>query len=374
MKVFRQRKPLYVLFAMLILTMLMTACGNSGNTNNGNNNVSNGKNCDNIAVLLPETDTSERWEKKDRPLLTTAIKNAVGKEPQFYNAEGQADKQQNQADTALTKGACMLVVAPFDAQAAGAIVTKAKSRGVPVIAYDRLIQSPDLSYYVSFDGVQVGELQGQYIVDHYRDYIKGDNKNVVMINGGQTDNNAILFRQGALNKLQPLFDNGSLKKVYDQYTDKWNNDKARTEMDGALNAQNNNVQIAYVANDGMANSVIAALKAKKLNGKVLVTGQDASVAGIQNILLGDQMMTVYKSISKEAQATADLVKAIKEGTDTAAITKGVTSKTSDGTAIPSVIEQPVAIDKSNVSIVLNDNYVTKEEVCKGLPAGTGGIC
>jgi D-xylose transport system substrate-binding protein len=177
-----------------------------------------------------------------------------------------------------------------------------------------------------------------------------------------------------LNKLQPLYDNKTLTKVYDEYTEKWDNDKARTEMDGALNAQNNNVQIAYVANDGMANSVIAALKAKKLNGKVLVTGQDATVAGLQNILLGDQMMTVYKAISKEAQATADLVKAIKNGTDTASITNGVTTKTSDGTAIPSVLEQPVAIDKSNVSVVINDGYVTKADLCKGLPAGTGGIC
>ena len=379
MKVFRQRKSLYALFAMLVLTMLLAACGNSSNSssntssNTSSGSTANGKGCKNVGVLLPETATSERWDSKDRPLLTDAITKAVGQAPQFYNAEGQADKQQNQADTALTKGACILVVAPFDGQAAAAIVAKAKSRGVPVIAYDRLIQSKDLNYYVSFDNVKVGELQGQYIVDHYKDYTKSGT-NMVMINGAQTDNNAILFRQGALNKLQPLVDAKSLTKVYDQYTPGWDNDKARTEMDGALNAQNGNVQIAYVANDGMANSVIAALKAKQLNGKVLVTGQDATVAGLQNILLGDQMMTVYKAISKEAQATADLVKAISDGTDTGSITNGATTKTADGGSVPSVLEQPVAIDKTNVKTVLDDNYVTKGDLCKGLPAGAGGIC
>src|SRR5581483_8310766 len=144
------------------------------------------------------------------------------------------------------------------------------------------------------------------------------------------------------NKLQPMFDNGTFKKVYDQYTPNWDNDTARTEMDGALVAQQGkgDVQIAYVANDGMANSVIAALKAKQLNGKVLVTGQDATVAGIQNILLGDQGMTVYKAITKEAQATADVVKALHDGTDVKTVAKDST-KTKDGTAIPSVLETPV---------------------------------
>nr|WP_246046393.1 sugar ABC transporter substrate-binding protein [Thermosporothrix hazakensis] len=324
-------------------------------------------------MLLPETASSERWDKKDRPLLEEKLK-ALGVEVMISNAEGNADTQQTQADTALTKGACILVVAPFDADKASAIVSKAASQGVPVVAYDRLIQSDDLNYYVSFDGVRVGEVQGQYIVDHYKEYVKGDNKNLVMINGGETDNNAKLFYKGAMNKLQPLIDKGELKKVYDQFTPEWNNDTARTEMDGALTQSQDNVQIAYVANDGMANSVIAALKAKKLNGKVLVTGQDATAAGIQNILLGDQMMTVYKPIVQEAQATADIVKALIDGTDPKTVTKGTTEKTASGKEIPSVLLEPIAIDKSNVKRVLDDKYLTKEEVCQNVPKGTGGIC
>nr|BBH88507.1 sugar ABC transporter substrate-binding protein [Thermosporothrix sp. COM3] len=377
MKLFKKHRSLQAMFGALLIAMLVAACGNSGaNTGNpGNTNTqqANGKGCKKVGVLLPETASSERWDKKDRPLLEEKLK-ALGVEVMISNAEGNADTQQTQADTALTKGACILVVAPFDADKAGAIVSKAASQGVPVVAYDRLIQSDDLNYYVSFDGVRVGEVQGQYIVDHYKEYVKGDNKNLVMINGGETDNNAKLFYKGAMNKLQPLIDKGELKKVYDQFTPEWNNDTARTEMDGALTQSQDNVQIAYVANDGMANSVIAALKAKKLNGKVLVTGQDATAAGIQNILLGDQMMTVYKPVVQEAQATADIVKALIDGTDPKTVTKGTIEKTASGKEIPSVLLEPIAIDKSNIKRVLDDKYLTKEEVCQNVPKGTGGIC
>ncbi|GAC1401200.1 MAG: substrate-binding domain-containing protein [Ktedonobacteraceae bacterium] len=326
-------------------------------------------------MLLPETASSARWDSKDKPLLTQGIQSALpGATVDYNNAGGDATVQQTQAQADLTKGDCILVVAASDSSSAAAIVTQAKAKNVPVIAYDRLIQSKDLTYYVSFDNQKVGQLQGQYIADHYQNYTKTSN-NLVMINGSQTDNNALLFKQGAVSVLQPLVDSGKLKKVYDQYTPNWDNDQARVEMDGALTANQNKVGVAYVANDGMANSVIAALKTKQLNGKVLVTGQDATVAGIHNILVGDQAMTVYKAITKEANATIDLIKAISAGTDTTSLTNGATVKTQDGTAIPSILETPVAVDKSNIaSTVIADAFVTKSDVCAGVPAGTDGVC
>jgi D-xylose transport system substrate-binding protein len=385
MKLFSRNRSFTAIFGIVLISMLLAACGNSGtppasNPTSGTNTGSGqtaagGKGCTKVGVLLPETASSERWDSKDKPLLTQKIQAAIpGATVDYANAGGDSTVQQNQADAALTKGDCILVLAAHDSDAAATIVTKAKQQGVPVIAYDRLIQSPDLNYYVSFDNEKVGQLQGQYIVDHYKDFTK-NGKNISMINGSQADNNAILFRNGAVKALQPLFDNGSLKKVYDQYTPDWDNDKARVEMDGVLTANQNNIQIAYVANDGMANSVIASLKAQKLNGKVLVTGQDATVAGIQNILTGDQAMTVYKAIDKEAQGAADLVKAIHDGTDPKALTNGATVKTKDGTAIPSVLEIPVAVDKTNIKdTVIKDGFVKVTDVCKGLPAGAGGVC
>jgi D-xylose transport system substrate-binding protein len=383
MKVFnRQRKSFFVLSMVLLLSLFFAACG-SANTGSGSSTPTtsgnNGKGCMKIGVLLPETATSARWDGKDRPALLKDIPATLsGAHVDYNNAQGSADTQQTQAEADLTNGDCILVVAPSDSQKAGAIVAAAKAKGVPVISYDRLIYSNDLNYYVSFDGVAVGQLQGQYVADHYKDFTK-TSKNLVMINGSQTDNNALLFSKGAHIPIDPLVSSGALKKVYEKFTPNWDNPTAQTEMEAALTANADSVAVAYVANDGLANSVIAALKTHHLNGKVLVTGQDATVAGIQNILTGDQGMTVYKAISKEAQATADLVAAISKGTDTGTVTQGKTTTVpvSGGAPIPSVLETPVAVDKTNIaSTVLADGYVTKSDICTGLPAGTntGGIC
>jgi D-xylose transport system substrate-binding protein len=395
MKLFGQRRGMFTLMAsILVFSLLLAACGSantgsssgttptSGSSSSSSSTGTNGKGCKKAGILLPETATSERWDHKDRPLLVADITKALGTAPLYNNAQGSASTQQTQAQADLAQGACILVLAPVDSIQAASIVSAAKAKGVPVIAYDRLIYSADLNYYVSFDNTKVGALQGQYIAAHYKSYVTANGTtNTVMINGAQTDNNALLFAQGAHSALDPLFSSGALKKVYEKFTPGWDNPTAQTEMQAALTANGNKVAVAYVANDGMANNVIAALKAVKLNGKVLVTGQDATAAGIQNILKGDQAMTVYKAILKEAQGTADLVSAISNGTDTSSLTSGTTTTipstggAAAGTKIPSVLEVPVSVDKSNIkSTVLADNFVTVSQICAGLPSGTGGIC
>lgn len=371
MKLFGRTSRKFSLTAfLLIITLLLAACGSANNGNNTNTNTASspGKGCKKIGVLLPETATSARWDGNDRPDLQQMIPQQLsGATVDYNNAEGSADTQLSQAEADLTKGDCILVVAPVDSVASAQIVAKAKAQNVPVIAYDRLIQSKDLAYYVSFDGVAVGKVQGQYIADHYKDYVTTGHINTVMINGAQTDNNALLFKQGAEDILNPLFQNGTLKNVYETFTPGWDNPTAQNEMEGALTKQKNDIQIAYVANDGMANSVIAALKAVKLNGKVLVTGQDATVAGIQNILTGDQSMTVEKNYALEAKGTAQIVAAISNGTDTASLTNGQTTATTDGGSIPTILEQPVAIDHTNFQQVVTDQLMTQAQICQGLP-------
>jgi len=377
MKLFTQRrKGFAVLISLVLFTLIMSACGAGGGTSPSAPAAPvNGKGCTKVGILLPETASSARWDGQDRPLLIKDLGAVVGSQNVSYDNAGGSDATQlSQAEADLTKGDCILVLAPHDAAASAAIVAKAKAQNVPVISYDRLIQSNDLAAYVSFDGVAVGAQQGGYIASHYTDFTKSG-KNVVMINGSMTDNNALLFAQGAHSKLDPLFTSGTLKKVYEQFTPNWDNATAQTEMEAALTANHNNIQIAYVANDGMANSVIAALKVQKLNGKVLVTGQDATVAGIHNILAGDQAMTVYKAIAKEASATADVVKAMIAGSGLASLTNGVTVKNANGVAIPSVLEAPVAVDKTNIATtVIADGFVAKADVCTGIPAGTDGVC
>src|SRR5579863_272372 len=225
-------------------SMLLAACGSANSTTGSSSiNGNGGKGCKKIGVLLPETATSARWDGQDRPDLQRDIPATLsGATVDYSNAQGSADQQKTNADAALTKGDCILVVAASDSVKAAAIVAEAKADNVPVIAYDRLIQSNDLAYYVSFDGVAVGNLQGQYIVDHYQQYVKPGHDNVVMINGSQTDNNAILFAQGAHDVLDPLFSSGTLKKVYEQFTPNWDNPTAQTEMQAALTKENNDVQ------------------------------------------------------------------------------------------------------------------------------------
>ncbi|MBD2463289.1 sugar ABC transporter substrate-binding protein [Oscillatoria sp. FACHB-1407] len=362
--------------------LLLSACANtnssgSNETADANAEFSAARGCTNIGVLLPESDSSARYEAYDRPLLEQEIKAALPEATiQYANANNSADTQQNQAEAALTKGACILVVGPNDSEKASVIVQSAKTTGVPVIAYDRLIQDPDLAFYVSFDNKRVGQLQGQYIVDQFKagNFELEKGASLVMINGAQTDNNALLFREGALEALQPLVDSGDINLVFDQYTPNWDNGRAQSLMEGVLTKEANNVQIAYVANDGMANTVIAALRAQRLNGKVLVTGQDATLTGIQNILTGDQAMTIYKPIIEEARATAQLVAALSRGEDTSSIVNGETEVVG-GEQIPSVLATPVVVDRTNVEeTVIQDGFLTQEQICQGLPAGAGDVC
>ncbi len=371
----RKHMTLSAIMGAALVAGILTGCSSNSSNATSSGPGSAAKGCTKIGVLLPESDTSARWESKDHPLLDSAIKQYLpGATVDYSNANNNADTQLTQAEGDLTKGDCILVVAPQDSQKASQIVQEAKKDNVPVIAYDRLIQDNDLAYYVSFDNEQVGKLQGKYIADHYSSYVSAGHNNVVMINGSQTDNNALLFKKGAHDVLDPLFSAGTLTSVYETMTPDWNNATAQSEMDAALTKANNNVQIAYVANDGMAGTVIAALKAQGLAGKVLVTGQDATVAGIQNILLGYQSMTVYKAITKEADATGRLVAALSKGSDTSSIVNGSTALSTSGN-VKSVLETPVAVDQSNIATtVLADNFVTKDEICQGAPAGTDGIC
>jgi D-xylose transport system substrate-binding protein len=379
MKLSGQRGWMSVLFTgALILSCVLLASCDTGNVNSmsSNFNGAGGRGCTRVGILLPETVSSVRWETEDHPLLVQAIKAVIPNvHIDYNNALGNSATQINQAGADLANRDCILVVGPHDSVAAAPIVAMARADNVPVIAYDRLIQSKELNYYVSFNGVKVGQLQAQYIAEHYRAYQRGATVNVIMIDGSQTDTNALLFSQGAHSVLDPLFANGTFNNVYETFTPNYDSSVAQAEVETALTNKQNNIQIAYVANDGMAGGVIAALQAANLAGKVLVTGQDATATGVHDILLGTQSMTVYKPIEKEAQSVGELVSALYKGTDTNALTHGATVTTFDGGNIPSILDNPISVDRSNIAAtVIADHFLTKSEVCSGIPAGTAGVC
>ncbi len=365
-----------ILSALALICITFSACDSGGIIAGGRPAGNGGKGCTKVGILFPEVSTSDRWETKDHPLLVQAVKAAIpGVQIDYNNAQGNTDTQLKQAQAALAHGDCMLIVAPHDSVGAAPIVEQAKAANVPIIAYDRMIQSKNLNYYVSFDNTAVGQLQGQYIATHYQQYQRAGKTNLVMINGSQTDNNALLYSIGSHAALDPLFANGSLKSISETFTPDWNNSTAQAEMEAYLTDQHNDIQVAYVANDGMANKVIIALKTAGLNGKVLVTGQDATTAGIHNILAGDQSMTIYKPIDRLARSASNLVKALYSGSNVERLTKNITVETFDGGNVPAILETPITVDRNNIATtVIADKFIAKKDVCDGIPVGTVNVC
>jgi len=315
-----------------------------------------------IAVLLPDSASSARWEADDRKFLAAAF-DAAGVKYTITNAGGDASAQQTQAEQALTNGAKVLLLVNLDSGSGAAIIAAARAAKASVIDYDRLtIQGPGADFYVSFDNAAVGKLQGQGLVDAIT-AAKLVKPVVAELNGSPTDNNATLFASGYDAVLAPLYANGTYVKGPNQSVPKWDNQQALTIFEQMLTSTNNKIDAVVAANDGLAGSVIAALQNQKLP-YIPVTGQDATVGGIQNVLAGRQSMTIYKAIKAEANAAAQLAIALLKGTDTS---KLVTGKTNNGTTdVASVLLTPVSVTKANVaSTVIADGFRTWVEVCVG---------
>jgi D-xylose transport system substrate-binding protein len=344
--------------ALSVLALVAAGCGSD---DNGGGGGGGGGGSGKIALLLPESHTA-RYESQDRPHFTSEVKKLCsGCQVLYSNANEDATQQQAQADAALTKGAKVLVVDAVDAGSAAAIVTKAKAQKVPVISYDRLITNSDVDYYVSFDNARVGKLQAQTLVKKLSQDGKGSGT-IVMINGDPADNNAKLFKQGALS----VFKTSKLKigKSYD--TPGWLAKNAQTEMDQAITALGNTGFVgAYVANDTLAGAAIAAMKAAGIKPSTRpTTGQDAELAGIQRILTGEQFMTVYKDfgIHESTQAAAAAVNLVKGKKPPSDLFK---SKVNNGKKdVPSLLLTPVAVTKDNIKdTVVKDKFWTASQIC-----------
>jgi D-xylose transport system substrate-binding protein len=358
------RKALAIGSALCVLAFGVAACGSDDNDNSstsggGGASTTSGGKAQKVGVLLPDTKSSIRWESFDRPLLDAAFK-AAGVPVTIENAQNDKSTQQQQAEQLITNGAKVLLLVNLDSGSGAAIEANAQSRGVKVIDYDRLTLKGSAAYYVSFDNVAVGKLQGQGLVDCLGD---SGTPNIAELNGSPTDNNATLFKQGYDSVLKPLYDAGKAKKVADQSVPEWDNQQALTIFEQMLQKTNNKIDGVLAANDGLGNSVISALKSRKLK-QIPVTGQDATPQGVQNILSGDQCMTVYKAVKKEADAASKLAIALATGKEPEAGL--VNGKTNDSARdVPSVLLTPEAITKDNIKTVFDDGFLKKEDVCTG---------
>ena len=347
--------------AVLVAAMALAACGDDDDEGGGGGGGSEGGGGGggSIALLLPESKTA-RYESQDRPNFEAKVKELCADcEIIYSNADQDAAKQQQQAEAAITQGAKVLVLDPVDAASAGAVVQRAKQSQIPVISYDRLITDADIDYYISFDNEKVGQLQGESLVSKLEeDGAKGD---IIMINGAPTDNNATLFKKGA----HSVIDDSPFKVAKEYDTPDWSPDKAQQEMDQAITAVGKDGFVGvYAANDGTAGGAIAAMKGQGVDPKKIpVTGQDAELAAIQRILIGEQYMTVYKAIKPEAEAAAELAVALAKGEEPEQPADSVPNGMKD---VPSILLEPVAVTKDNINdTIVKDEFWSVDEICTG---------
>jgi D-xylose transport system substrate-binding protein len=350
------RKGLLAIAAISAVTLGGLSACSSGSSGGSSSGGTSSKPL--VGVILPDTKTSARYETQDKPNLQKAF-DAAGVKATIQNAQGDATQFQTIADSMLASGVKVLIIDSLDSSSGSAVITKAKAQGVPVIDYDRLTTGGGASYYVSFNNEKVGQLQGQGLVDCLN---AAGTKNALVaeLNGAPTDNNATLFAKGYNSVLDPLYAAGTLKKGPNQSVPGWDNAQAGTIFEQMLTA-NPKLNGVLVANDGMANSVIGILQKNKL--KLPVTGQDATVQGMQHILDGDQCMTVFKDTSLEAKAASDLAIALAKGQTPSAPDTTVDPTTKKN--VPSVLETPEAITAKNIEDVVKAGGVTVADLCTG---------
>ncbi|MGN8551099.1 UNVERIFIED_CONTAM: substrate-binding domain-containing protein [Microbacterium sp. SLM126] len=328
-----------VLGALLAASAVACSGADPGPTSGG---------AESIALLLPDAKTA-RYETFDRPFFEARVAELGDYDVLYSNADQDAAKQQQQAESALAAGAGVLVLDAVDANAAVSIVRSANAKGVPVISYDRLIAGGDLAYYISFDNEKVGVLQATEFVDAIEDAGGGG---ILMVNGSPTDSNAALFRKGA----HSLIDESGLEVLAEYSTPDWSPDKAQEWVAGQIAQYGDRIVGVYAANDGTAGGAVAALKAANVEPFPIVTGQDAELAALQRIVTGDQHMTVYKAIKPQAELAAEVAVALLHGEEVTAPME------IDG--VPTTLLDPVAVTVDNIlETVVADGFWTVEDIC-----------
>ena len=350
--------------------LVLTACGGGDDettpTGSGGASEGDGESTGSVGVILPDATTSPRWESNDRPLLQAAFDDA-GIDADIQNADGDVSKFGTLCDGMINAGVNVLLITNLDSESGSACLRKAKDAGIATVDYDRLTLGGGASYYVSFDNVAVGQLMAEGLQQCLTDAGKTEGVNFVQINGDPKDNNAALFKEGYVEGMKPVVDSGAFTLVGDQ-TGQWDANVAGTAFEQLFTQNGGKIDGVISANDTMAGGIIARLKANGLNGEVPVTGQDASVEGLQAILAGDQCMTVYKAVEKEANAASQLAISLINGEEGSELATDTVPDTVSGEDVPSVLEDPQIIYRDNVKDVIDDGFQTAADVCTGAAA------
>ncbi|GAA0528067.1 sugar ABC transporter substrate-binding protein [Saccharopolyspora thermophila] len=361
------RTPAALLAVALGLGLLLVACGNNALPQPGPQADPTAAGAPRVGVILPETATSARWAHFDQPMLRSALQRR-GLAPIIQNAQGDAQKFAQIADSMLSQRVEVLIIAAPSGDVGATVEQQAARLGVPVIDYDRLSLGGSADYYVSFDHEQVGALQARALAAALRGR---PGAQVIEIGGSLTDYNAALVHRGQTRTLGPHYAAGDLRLVSSRFVDGWDNQVAGQIFEQLLTANGGRVDGVLAANDGLAAAVITVLQKYGLAGAVPVTGQDSTVDGLRAILQGHQSSTVFKPIQQEADTAAELAAALVRG-DTAAADALATQRVADpvsGRLVRSVLLAPQLITRDNIKSVLGPGHVRAEEICGGALAG-----
>jgi D-xylose transport system substrate-binding protein len=312
-----------------------------------------------VCVLLPDTKSSVRWVQFDAPDFKKAFAKA-GVKASITNALNDPLKQKAQAQACLAAGAKVVIETALDNGSAASIEKLFTSKGGKAIDYDRQVTGGTASVYVTFDGKKVGEAQAAGVVAAMKANGTYKGGTVAQLWGGQTDQNAYWFQSGNLAVFNPLFKAGSIKRGPQQFVPDWDANNAATIFNQMLVKTNNNIQGVLAANDNIAGAVVADLKAKGLKPLPL-SGQDATVQGVQYIISGWQTGTVYKYVPDETAAAADAAIALLNGK------KPKTNGTRPNGAHPEpTYALPVVwITKHNYKRLFTDHFLSRSQVCVG---------
>jgi len=391
----RGKSGLLLVLALVIsaLALVAAGCGGDDDEASGTDTTAAGG-CDkSIWVLLPDSATSPRWETDDRKYFDEAF-SAAGVDYNIVNSEGEAVTQQSQAEQAIADGAGVIVLTSNDTGSGATIIDQAKEAGVKVVEYDRFnTGGSGGDAYVSFDNVQVGAKMAE-VLEPEIDALDVDKPAVVMLNGGEEDNNSFQFRAGYAETVEKRVDAGDWTLAADQHVPGWGaNGEGQTIMEQILTDANNKVDAVFAANDNLAQQAINALEAAGV-GSVPVSGQDASAAGMQNVALGKQTMSVYKPFKDQGTVAADVALALCSGEDfqeaatsfkselasggSAVSIIGIDKETGEATdspegegVVPYVALVPIGVTVDNMAdTVVADGFRTIEEICTGDTADT----
>jgi D-xylose transport system substrate-binding protein len=366
----KTKKHIWALVA--VLALLAAACGDGDPAettagSGGDTTTTVGGGDDDLVIGVSWNNyNEERWARWDEPAIRDAIE-AAGGTYISTDAGSSAEQQLTDVEQLITDGADALIILAQDGTAILPAVASAVEQGIPVVAYDRLIEDPG-ALYVTFDNVGVGRLQAEVVFEMV------PAGNYVIIKGDSGDANADFLRAGFEEVIGEAVSSGDITIVGESYTDNWDPALAQTQMEQFLTQANNEVDAVLSENDGMASGVVSALEAQGLAGEVPVSGQDGDLAALNRVAIGTQSVSVWKDARELGTAAGEAAVALAQGTALADIAGVIQFDSPGGNSMTSILLEPIAITQGNLNLVVDAGWIELDALCQNVEAGTVDIC